>query len=73
MPDRKPSVPTILVEGTPKVLAGVAATSFLPLRKPSFSRSETAEAEQSSDEAGEGEGDITTAADTESKAGLAKQ
>lgn len=43
-PDRKPPVPTYVVEsGTPKILAGMAATSFLPLRKPSLSQPNTAE------------------------------
>jgi len=74
LPDRKPAVPTILVEGTPKILAGVAATSFLPLRKPSVfggetPGAETAGAEPPADEETAGEGDITTPADTEAEAG----
>jgi len=49
-PDRKPPVPTYLVEGSPKVLAGVAATSFLPLRKPSLSAPQAAEAGDTAEE-----------------------
>lgn len=44
LPDPKPAVPIIMAEGQ-KVLAGAAAMSFLPLRKPSATVSETAEAE----------------------------
>jgi len=75
LPDRKPPVPTYLVEGSPKVLAGIAATSFLPLRKPSLAAPETAEAEDTAEEAvAEPAGDIdepdttttaTTAMDSE--------
>ena len=65
LPDRKPPVPTILVQGTPKVLAGVAATSFLPLRKPSLaaSASETVTADAPPEEGAGGEGDVASAAD----------
>ena len=69
LPDRKPSVPTILVEGTPNVLAGVAAMSFLPLRKPALLGSETAAADTPAKEETAGEGDITTAGDEEAEAG----
>ncbi|HUU25380.1 MAG TPA: hypothetical protein VMW68_07420 [Methyloceanibacter sp.] len=65
LPDRKPPVPTYLVEGSPKILAGVAATSFLPLRKPSLSAPETAEAEDTAEEATtEQAGDIDEPATT---------
>lgn len=42
LPDPKPAIPIIMAEGQ-KVLAGAAAMSFLPLRKPSATESETAE------------------------------
>jgi hypothetical protein len=44
LPDPKPAVPIIMAEGQ-KVLAGTAAISFLPLRKPSATASETTGAE----------------------------
>jgi hypothetical protein len=46
MPDPKPPVPEYVVDvngKTPKIIAGVAAMSFLPLRKPSLFGTETAE------------------------------
>ena len=52
-----------MVQGTPKILAGVAATSFLPLRKPTATV--TAEAEAPQDEGPEGEGDVAAEADGE--------
>lgn len=58
LPDRKPDVPTYVVEvngQAPKIIAGVAAMSFLPLRKPSLAELETAEAEISE---AEGAGDV---------------
>lgn len=59
LPDRKPPVPTYVVEGSPKVLAGIAATSFLPLRKPSVSAPETAEGDDTGEVAiAEQAGDI---------------
>ena len=60
-PDRKPPVPTLVVQGTPKILAGVAATSFLPLRKPTTTA--TAESETPADEGTDGAGDIATDGD----------
>ena len=57
-PDRKPPVPTLVVQGTPKILAGVAAMSFLPLRKPSAMAA--AEADPPEGEGTEGAGDIAT-------------
>lgn len=62
LPDRKPEVPTLVVQGTPKILAGVAAKSFLPLRKPAATT--TAEAEAPQGEGTEGEGDIAPEADS---------
>lgn len=61
LPDRKPPVPTLLVKGTPHILAGVAATSFLPLRKPT--EAAIAETEAPADEGTEGAGDIATDGD----------
>jgi hypothetical protein len=64
-PDRKPPVPTYVVEGSPKVLAGIAATSFLPLRKPSLLG--TAEASDAGEEtiaSEDGAGDIDEPATT---------
>lgn len=45
LPDRKPPVPAVQVaEGTPaQILAGTAADSLLPVRKPSLSTKETAD------------------------------
>jgi len=65
LPDRKPPVPTYVAEGeTQKILAGMAATSLLPLRKPTRESPETIEAVLAADEnaAGDGGGgnDITS-------------
>lgn len=60
LPDRKPDVPTYVVEvnaQTPQIVAGVAAASFLPLRKPSRVELETAKADLSEEE---GAGDVDT-------------
>ena len=59
-PDRKPPVPQILVQGTPQVLAGMAAMSFLPIRKPLLPDAETAAALVSGEEETDGEGDIAS-------------
>jgi hypothetical protein len=67
LPDRKPPVPTLVVQGTPKILAGVAATSFLPLRKPTATA--TTEAQAPADEGNEGAGDIATEGDEEPEPG----
>jgi len=69
LPHRKPPVPLIVVEGTPKVLAGVAATAFLPLRKPASPSAETAAAPNPADEESAGEGDITAADDIQAATG----
>ncbi len=69
LPDRKPAVPTYVADGAPKILAGVAATSFLPLRNPSRSDTKTVEADPPAGEESAGEGDITSAADEEAEAG----
>jgi len=55
MPDRKPPVPVTQVaeEEQSKVLAEAASTSLLPLRKPSLSSPETAEAETVDTEEGD--------------------
>jgi hypothetical protein len=63
LPDRKPPVPTYVVEGQ-KVLAGAVATSFLPLRKPSLSSPETANAESDQEPADEA-GEIATSGDVD--------
>jgi hypothetical protein len=62
LPDRKPEVPTLVVQGTPNILAGVAAMSFLPLRKPTAT---TAEAEPPAGEGADGAGDIAADEDDE--------
>ena len=69
LPDRKPAIPTFVAEGTPKILAGVAATSLLPLRNPSRSDTDTAEADPAAEQETAGEGDIATATDEEAEAG----
>jgi hypothetical protein len=65
LPDRKPEVPTFVVDTgkAPQILAGVAATSFLPLRKPSAAELETVEAEGPATEEQAGAGDADTDAE----------
>jgi len=66
LPDPKPPVPLFTAEGQ-KVLAGAAAMSFLPLRKPSLSAPEPAEAE-AIEEQGVGDADeVVTSADPKEK------
>lgn len=62
LPDPKPAVPLIMAEGQ-KVFAGAAAMSFLPLRKPSATLSETAEAEVLGIE-GMGDAEVTAVAES---------
>ena len=69
LPDRKPPVPTFVAEGSPKILAGVAAASFLPLRNPRASATETAEAETQMEENPAGEGDIAAPDSNEAEPG----
>jgi hypothetical protein len=62
LPDPKPPVPLFTAEGQ-KVLAGAAAISFLPLRKPSLSAPEPVQA-QAAEEQGVGDADeVSTSAD----------
>jgi len=49
LPDPKPPVPIFTAEGQ-KVLAGAAAISFLPLRKPSLSTPESVQAEAAAEQ-----------------------
>ncbi len=57
LPDRKPPVPTFVAgEENQKILAGIAATSLLPLRKPTRESPKTIEAVLASDEEGTGDG-----------------
>jgi hypothetical protein len=67
LPDPKPPVPIFTVEGQ-KVLAGAAAISFLPLRKPSPSASEPVQAAATApesvgdaDDSGDSDEDTTAA------------
>jgi len=69
-PDRKPPVPTYVAEGeTQKILAGMAATSLLPLRKPTRESPKTIEAVLAADQDGTGDGgganDIASSAKSE--------
>ncbi len=58
LPDRKPPVPTYVAEGeAQKVLAGMAATSLLPLRKPTREAPQTIEAVLAADEEAAGDGE----------------
>lgn len=60
LPDRKPPVPTYVAEEEPsKILAGMAATSLLPLRKPTRESPNTIEAVLAADEEGTGDGSGT--------------
>jgi len=49
LPDPKPPVPIFTAEGQ-KVLAGAAAISFLPLRKPSLSAAESVQADAAAEQ-----------------------
>jgi hypothetical protein len=62
LPDPKPAVSIIMAEGQ-KVLAGAAAMSFLPLRKPSATVSETAGADVLGIE-GIGDAEVTAVAES---------
>jgi hypothetical protein len=71
LPDPKPPVPEYVVDvkgQTPKIIAGVAAMSFLPVRKPSSMEPETAAAAEPPEVAEEGDGgeaeEMTTAAES---------
>jgi hypothetical protein len=64
LPDPKPPVPIFTVEGQ-KVLAGAAAISFLPLRKPSPSASEPVQAAATAPESVGDADEVATSGDSD--------
>lgn len=63
LPDPKPPVPIFTAEGQ-KVLAGAAAMSFLPVRKPSASEPEALQAAAAEQEPAGDADDVATSGDT---------
>ena len=64
LPDPKPPVPIFTAEGQ-KVLAGAAAMSFLPVRKPSASEPEALQAAAAEQEPAGDADEVATSGDTD--------